>query len=106
VRGAVSYFKYRFKDMVKKIKEVYEAKGYANFFQLYYSQFSVESGYDVMIASGFENRAFFDNKPDFKADYNEVHGDGSFEKLPEEYRDVVEGEFDELIMYVPELSAD
>ncbi len=100
------FAEYRFKDMVKNIKEVYEAKGYANFFQLYYSQFSVENGYDVMIASGFENWAFFDNKPNFKADYEEIHGEGSFQKLLEEYRDVVEAEYDELIMYVPELSAD
>jgi len=97
---------YRFKDMVKKIKKVYKEKEYPNFFQLYYSQFSQEDGYDVMIAGGFENWAFFDNKPNFKADYEEVHGEGSFQKLLEEYRDVVENEYDELIMYVPELSAD
>jgi hypothetical protein len=100
------FAEYRFKDMVENIKEVYEAKAYPNFFELYYSQFSRKCGYDVMIASGFENWAFFDNKPNFKADYEEIHGEGSFQQLLEEYRDIVEGEYDELIMYVPELSAD
>ena len=100
------FAEYRFKDMVEKIKEVYEAKEYPNYFELYYSQFSRECGYDVLIVGGFENWAFFDNKPDFKADFEEIHGEGSFQQLVEEYRDVVEGEYDELIMYVPELSAD
>ncbi len=59
-----------------------------------------------MIAGGFENWAFFDNKPNFKKDYEEVHGEGSFQTLLEEYKGVVENEFDEIIMYVPELSAD
>ena len=97
---------YRFKAMVAKVKEVYEAKEYPNFFQVYYSEFSRICGYDAMIAGGFENWAFFDNKPNFKADYDEVHGEGTFQLLIEEYSDVVEGEYDEIIMYVPELSSD
>jgi hypothetical protein len=97
---------YRFKAMVAKVKEVYEAKEYPNFFQVYYSDFSRKCGYNTMIAGGFENWAFFDNKPNFKADYEEVHGEGSFMELLEEYREVVENEFDEIITYVPELSAD
>ena len=101
-----NFEEYRFKAMVEKVKEVYVAKEYPNFFQVYYSEFSRICGYDAMIAGGFENWAFFDNKPNFKADYEEVHGEGSFQMLMEEYRDIVENEYDEIIMYVPELSAD
>lgn len=97
---------YRFKAMVAKVNEVYVAKEYPNFFQVYYSEFARICGYDAMIAGGFENWAFFDNKPNFKKDYEEVHGEGSFQMLLEEYKGVVENEFDEIIMYVPELSAD
>jgi hypothetical protein len=108
----LTYFKikngeeYRFKEMVGKVKEVYETKAYPNFFQTYSSQFSKKCGYDALIAGGFGSWSDFDNKPNFKADYEEVHGEGSFQKLLEEYKDVVENEYDEIIMYVPELSAD
>ncbi len=97
---------YRFKALVEKVKKVYEEKDYPNFFQVYYSEFARICGYDAMIAGGFENWAFFDNKPNFKADYEEIHGEGSLQLLMEEYKDVVEGEYDEIIMYIPELSAD
>jgi predicted nucleotide-binding protein (sugar kinase/HSP70/actin superfamily) len=101
-----NFEEYRFKAMVEKVKEVYVAKEYPNFFQVYYSEFSRICGYDAMIAGGFENWAFFDNKPNFKADYEEVHGEGSFQMLLEEYREIVENEYDEIIMYAPKLSAD
>ena len=101
-----NFEEYRFKAIVKKVKKVYEEKAYPNFFQFYTSEFARKCGYDFMIAGGFENWAFFDNKPNFKADYEDVHGEGSFNLLLEEYRDIVEGEFDEIITYAPELSAD
>jgi hypothetical protein len=97
---------YRFKALVKKVKEVYEAKEYPGFFQFYSSQFSRKCGYDMMIASGFENWAHFDNRPNFRADYEEIHGEWAFFEFMEEFREVVEGDYDEIIMYAPELSAD
>ena len=111
-KEVLTYFKikngeeYRFKQMVADVKEVYEAKSYPNFFQLYYSQFSKKCGYDVLIAGGISNWADFDNRPNFKADYEEVHGEGSFQKLLDEYDSVVENEYDEIIMYIEELSSD
>jgi hypothetical protein len=95
---------YRFNDMLKKVKEVYEQKAYPNFFQVYHTQFDSFNGRDVLIAGNFPNWAFFDRERTFKKDYEEVHGEGSWSKLMEEYKDCVVSSYDEVIIYIPELS--
>ena len=71
---------------------------------MYTPQFDDSNFPNFLIASGFSNWAYFDKDMKFKADFEELHGEGSWSKLMEEYRDVVEGSYDEIIMYVPELS--
>lgn len=95
---------YRFKEILKKVKAVYEAKEYPQFFQVYNNQFWNDEGRDVMIAGNFENWAFFDRERTFMKDFEEVHGEGSWTNFMEEFRDVVESAYDEIIIYVPELS--
>lgn len=95
---------YRFNDILKKVKEVYEAKAYETFFQVYNTQFSPAGGRDVLIAGNFPNWAYFDRERTFKKDFEEVHGEGSWSKLMEEYKDVVVSDYDEVIIYIPELS--
>ncbi len=100
----VDFEEYRFKSILEDVKEVYEQKGYANFFQVYFTQFDSYNGRDVLIASSFENWAFFDNRPNFRQDFIEIHGEGSWSKLMEEFKDCVASSYDEVIMYVPDLS--
>lgn len=95
---------YRFTALLEKVVEVYKAKSYPNYFQVYRSQFDGGNGRDVAIGFGFKNYSFFDEDDKFWKDYEEVHGEGSRWKFFEEYRDVVEHSFDELSEYVPALS--
>lgn len=95
---------YRFKKLLEQVKEVYEEKGYKQFWQVYYPQFWTNTGRDVMVASNFENWAFFDRERTFMKDFEEVHGEYSWTLFMEEFRDVVISAYDEIIIYVPELS--
>jgi len=96
--------KYRFKELLKKVTEVYKEKAYPNYFEVYESQFDGNPQRDIAVGFGFKNFAFFDEDRKFKNDYEEVHGEGSWAKAMEEYRDIVIGAVDELSEYIPELS--
>jgi hypothetical protein len=87
---------YRFKEMVTKIIEVYKEKKYAYDFTVYWNQFDNTDGRDVVTEGSFTNWAFLDRERDFKKDFEEVHGEGSWWKLIEEYRDIVASSYDEL----------
>ena len=95
---------YRFKALCEKIVEVYKQKNYPNYFQLYWNQFDNIAGRDVAIETGFDKWSFFDREDNFKKDFEEVHGEGSWWKAIEEYRDVVKASEDEVSEIIPELS--
>ena len=102
--GVKEFEEYRFTAILEKVAKVYKEKEYDHFFEVFRPQFADSNGPDVLIASGFKNWAYFDEDKKFKADFEDVHGEGSWTRLMEEYRDVVEFSYDEIIMYVPELS--
>jgi hypothetical protein len=87
---------YRFTEMVNKILEVYKEKKYDYDFTVYWNQFNNTDGRDVAIEGSFSTWSFFDRDRTFKKDYEEVHGEGSWWKLTEEYRDVIDSSYDEL----------
>ena len=95
---------YRFNEILAKVKAVYDAKKYGHSFQVLRPEFDILDGPDVMIASDFPNWAYFDRDRTFKKDFEEVHGENSWWKFMEEFKAVVEGTYDEVIIYVPELS--
>jgi hypothetical protein len=95
---------YRFDEMLKKIQKVYKEKNYPYGYAVYRSQFDLESGYDLVIENMFDKWAFFDRERTFKKDYEEIHGEGSWMKLMEEYKDVVCDVIDELAEFQPEMS--
>lgn len=95
---------YRFKAMCDNIVEVYKAKNYTFNFQVFWNQFDSKEGRDAAIEVDFEKWAFLDRDDNFKKDYEEVHGEGSFQHLLDEYKDVVISANDELIEYMPEMS--
>ena len=102
--GIKEFEEYRFNAILEKVSKVYKEKEYDRFFEVFMPKFADSNGPDVLIASGFKNWASFDEDLKFKADYEEVHGEGSWAELMAEYRDVVEFSYDEIIIYVPELS--
>lgn len=95
---------YRFKEMLKKVKKVYEEKEYSYAFEVYQAQFDSRDMGSVLLAFPFKNWAFFDEDRKFKKDYEDVHGEGSWWKFMEEYQDIVISAEDHVAMYVPELS--
>jgi hypothetical protein len=95
---------YHFTAMLEKVVEVYNTKKYDNGFYVYESQFDSGDGQDVVIEWQFKNWAWFDKEDRFVKDYEEIHGEGSWVKFMEEYRDVVESSFDELAEYMKDLS--
>jgi hypothetical protein len=95
---------YRFKEMCKKIAAVYAAKKYTYNFQVFMNQFDSKDGRDFGIEVDFNNWAFFDRDDNFRKDYEEINGEGSFQQLLNEYRDVVISSVDEVVELVPEMS--
>lgn len=95
---------YRFKAMLKKINEVYKQKKYAYNFEVYWNQFDNKNGRDVAIEVMFDKFAFLDEDHSLKKDFEEVHGEGSWWKLIEEYRDVVVSSDDELSVRMADMS--
>ena len=97
---------YRFKAILEKIAEVYKQKKYTYNFTVYRNQFENKEGRDVAIEVMFDKWAFMDEDHSLKKDFDEVHGEGSWWKLIEEYRDVVVSSEDELSILLPEMSSE
>lgn len=97
---------YRFKEMLKKVKKVYEEKEYPNMFGVYFAEMSTPWRYDVVLEWMFDKYSFFDRESQFVKDYEEVHGDGSWRYFMREFEAVVENSWDELGEYSTEMSAE
>ena len=97
---------YRFKALLEKISEVYKQKKYTYDFTVYWNKFDNKEGRDVAIEVMFDKWAFLDEDHALKTDYEEIHGEGSWWKLIEEYRDVVVSSEDELSVLMPDMSAE
>lgn len=95
---------YRFKEMLKMVKKVYEEKGYKNSFEVFKAELDDKNHGGVIIANNFGKWAFFDEDRHFKKDFEEVHGEGSFWKFMEEFKEVVVSVDDQLATYIPALS--
>lgn len=95
---------YRFDELLKKVAKVYKEKNYPYGFSVYKSQFDTENGYDLVIETMFDKWSFFDREMTFKKDFDEVHGEGSWYKLMEEYKEVVCDVIDELAEFQPKMS--
>lgn len=95
---------YRFKEILSKVIEVYKEKEYEETLGTYWSQFDTEANEDVAIVWGFDKWAWFDKDSKFKADFEEVHGEGSWFKFLEELKGCIISAKDEVWELIPELS--
>jgi len=96
--------RYRFKELLNKVVKVYKEKNYDETFGTYWSQFDVNTDEDVAIVWGFNKWASFDKDPKFMKDFEEVNGEGSWQKFLEELRGTVKSARDEVWELIPELS--
>lgn len=97
---------YRFKAILEDVSEVYKQKKYDYNFSVYWNQFDNKCGRDVAIEVMFDKFAFLDEDHSLKKDFEEVHGEGSWWKLIEEFQDVVISTDDELSALIPEMSSE
>lgn len=95
---------YRFKAMLEKIVEVYRQKKYDHNFSVYWNQFENKDGRDVAIEVMFDKWGWLDEDHSIKKDYEEIHGEGSWWRIIEEYRDVVISAEDELSVLMKDMS--
>lgn len=95
---------YRFIEMLRKVKKVYDEKSYPHSMFVYEAELDDGSGRDVLIGWYFEKYAWFDRDSKFWRDYEEVHGEGTWRLFMEEFRDVVKGQTDQLAEFQKELS--
>lgn len=98
------YDMYRFNSLMEKVKEVYDTKKYSHGFNVYASRFDSGDGEDVVLEWQFEKWAWFDRDQKFRDDYEEVHGEDSWWKFIEEWREVAKKTSDELAEYMKDLS--
>ncbi len=95
---------YRFKAILEQVSEVYKEKKYEGNFSVYWNQFDNKKGRDVAIETMFDKWSFLDDDHKLKKDFEEVHGEGSWWKLIEEFQDIVISSDDELSVLIPEMS--
>jgi hypothetical protein len=94
---------YRFNQLLEKTKTVMETKEYPNRTTVYRPRFWNGAGRDVATVWSFDSWADLDRDMDFADDYEEVHGDGSWQLFIEEWREVVKEAHDEYREVMPEL---
>lgn len=97
--------KYRFKEMLKKVNQVYKEKNYGFTMEVYEAEFDNIGCEDMVIEWGFDKWSWFDRDRTFVKDYEEIHGKGSWTYFMEEFKDVVKKVDDALAEYLPELSS-
>lgn len=79
---------YRFKALMKKIKEAYKKKGDGNI-HVYDNQFNAGDGRDVAILWAFSSWAEFDDDDGgIKKFYEEINGEGSWENAMDEWTEI------------------
>ncbi len=94
-----------YKDLRKKIKEVYLAKKLPNPVGVYENQLSSSpAGRQIAVVHFFDKWAWLDIELEFPKLYEEVHGTGSWAQFLKENSDAVQSTDEELRELIPEMS--
>ena len=93
-----------FLGIMKKIVEVFRAKEYDNSWHVYWNYFQTGNGRDIAGVFGFDKWAFYDEDPVFFKDFEDIHGEGSWEETYEIMTQVTVEMTEELREVIPELS--
>lgn len=96
---------YRFRELRAKAKKLMETKKYPDPFLVFRSATQSGTGRDIALVRGFDNWAALDREGTWRADFEEVHGAGSWRRFLMEVEEVVRHSEDELHELMPELSA-
>ena len=94
----------RFGEMFNDIVAVYQAKKLERSVSLYWNQFPTAYGRNAVTINGFSSWSMYDEEGTWVADFESVHGDGTWSKWIEEWRDLTEWVDNEVRQAMPELS--
>ncbi len=92
-----------FSKILAGIIEVYKTKAYPNSMNVNWNQFNTGNGRNVVAVQGFNSYSEFDQEDTWVADYESVHGEGSWERAMDEMTNVTNGMTEELREVMPEL---
>ncbi len=97
----------RFKALMSDVVDVMKAKGYNASFRMYW-RFGMSEGPHVVTELGMENLAFFDEPITFQEDFDEIHGEGAYDRFVEDISKCVDRSktYDELVNFRSDLSSD
>ncbi len=93
-----------FVEIMKKIVEVFRINKYDHSWHVYWNYFQTGNGRDIAGVFGFDKWSFYDEDPVFFKDFEEIHGEGSWEETYEIMTQATTGMTEELRELVPELS--
>jgi hypothetical protein len=93
-----------FLEIMKKIVEVFRTKEYDHSWHVYWNYFQTGNGRDIAGVFGFDKWAYYDEDPVFIKDFEEIHGEGSWEETYEIMTQVTVEMTEELRELIPELS--
>lgn len=96
----------RLEDQFKKIKAVYDAKKYANGYDVYW-RYGASQGPHVTAELNFENWAYLDKEISFDKDFDEVHGEGAYQRFLDEFALAIDRAktYDEIMEFRADLSS-
>ena len=91
-------------EMFNDIVDVYRAKKYAQSIALYRNQFPTAYGRNAATITGFSKWSMYDEDGTWVADFESVHGEGSWSKWISEWREIIEWTDNEVRQNLPALS--
>jgi hypothetical protein len=95
---------YRFKEIVGQVAEVYRENKYDHSFHAYFPVFDMPNNRDAAIVWGFRKYADFDEDMKFKEAFEQLHGEGSWQTVMDEYKSIVKKSVDEIWEVIPDMS--
>jgi len=96
----------RWTEQMEKVFAVYKAKNYGASWTVY-RRYGLSTGPHVCSEIAFSNWAYLDTPIEFIKDFDEVHGEGAYDRFLDELALAVDRTktYDELISFLPELSS-
>jgi hypothetical protein len=91
----------RWAELVGKVKKVYTEKRPTETFIVVWNEFAdTKAGRDAAVIFGFDKWAWLDRDANFGADYEAVHGAGSWHNFLNEFNDTIDGRVDWMRSFV------
>lgn len=85
----------RWRELIGKVKEVYEKKKPTETFIVVWNEFNdTKKGYDAAVIFAFDKWAWMDRKSNFSTEYEEVHGKGTWHNFLNEFSETTDGRVD------------